>query len=79
MKIGLLLQPLCAFGSYPTNNRRVMVGILLTIIAVFAMSRKGLARFSPLLPLLSLGFAVLLVAQGFRTAAGGGRNDLANS
>jgi len=56
-----------------------MVGFLLTVIAVFAMSRKGLARFSPLLPLLSLGFAVLLVAQGFRTAAGAGRNDLANS
>jgi hypothetical protein len=76
---GLLLLPLCAFGCYATYTRLVMVGFLLTVIAVFAMSRKGLARFSPLLPLLSLGFAVLLVAQGFRTAAGAGRNDLANS
>ena len=76
---GLLLLPLCAFGCYATYTRLVMFGFLLTIIAVFAMSRKGLARFSPLLPLLSLGCAVLLVAQGFRTAGGGGRNDLANS
>src|SRR5947199_9521871 len=43
------------------------------------MSRKGLRKFSPLLPVLSLGCAVLVVAQGIRTAGGAGRNDLANS
>ena len=75
---GLFLLPLCAFGCYVTYTRLVMVGFILTVIAVFVLSRKGLARFSPLLPLLSLGCAVLLVAQGIRTA-GAGRNDLANS
>ncbi len=76
---GLFLLPLCAFGCYATYTRLVMVGFILTIIAVFVMSRKGLAKFSPLLPVLSLGCAVLVVAQGIRTAGGAGRNDLANS
>jgi hypothetical protein len=76
---GLFLLPLCAFGCYATYTRLVMVGFILTFIAVFVMSRKGLARFSPLLPIFSLGCAVLLVAQGIRTASGAGRNDLANS
>jgi hypothetical protein len=76
---GLLLLLLCAFGCYATYTRLVMFGFILTVIAVFAMSRKSLARFSRLLPIFSLICAVLLVAQGFRTAAGAGRNDLANS
>jgi hypothetical protein len=76
---GLFLLPLCAFGCYATYTRLVMVGFILTSIAVFVMSRKGLAKFSPLLPVLSLGCAVLVVAQGIRTAGGAGRNDLANS
>jgi O-Antigen ligase len=76
---GLFLLPLCAFGCYVTYTRLVMVGFILTVIAVFAMSRKGFARFSPLLPILSLGCAVLLVAQGIRSVGGAGRNDLANS
>jgi O-Antigen ligase len=75
---GLFLLLLCAFGCYATYTRLVMVGFILTVIGVFAMSRNGLARFSPLLPVLSLGCAVLVVAQGIRTA-GAGRNDLANS
>jgi hypothetical protein len=76
---GLFLLPLCAFGCYVTYTRLVMVGFILTVIAAFAISRKGLARFSPLLPVLSLGCALLVVAQGIRTAGGSGRNDLANS
>jgi O-Antigen ligase len=76
---GLFLLPLCAFGCYATYTRLVMFGFILATIAVFLMSRKGLARFSLLLPILSLGCAVLLIAQGIRTAGGAGRNDLANS
>jgi hypothetical protein len=76
---GLFLLPLCAFGCYVTYTRLVMVGFILTVVAVFTMSRRGLARFSPLLPSLSLFCAVLLVAQGIRTLGGAGRNDLANS
>ena len=78
-KFGLILLPLCAFGCYATYTRLVMFGFILTVIAVFAMSRKGLARFSLLLPVFSLGCAVLLVAQGIRTAGGAGRSDIANS
>ena len=76
---GFFLLPLCAFGCYATYTRLVMVGFILTLINVLVMSRKGLARFSALLPILSLGCALLLVAQGIRTAGGAGRNDLANS
>jgi hypothetical protein len=76
---GLFLLSLCAFGCYATYTRLVMFGFILTTIAVFAMSRKGLAKFSSLLPIFSLGCAMLLIAQGIRTAGGAGRNDLANS
>ena len=78
-KFGLFLLPLCAFGCYATYTRLVMFGFILATITVFAMSRKGLARFSLLLPIFSLGCAVLVIAQGIRTAGGAGRNDLANS
>lgn len=76
---GLFLLPLCAFGCYATYTRLVIFGFLLTVVAVFMMSRKKLARFSLFLPIFSLGCAVLLVAQGIRSAGGAGRNDLANS
>ena len=75
---GFFLLSLCAFGCYATYTRLVMFGFILTVIAVFARSRKGLARFSLLFPVFSLGCAVLLVAQGLR-AGGPGRSDLASS
>jgi O-Antigen ligase len=76
-RFGLFLLSLCAFGCYATYTRLVMFGFILTVIAVFARSKKGLARFSLLFPIFSLGCAVLLIAQGLRTE-GAGRNDLAS-
>jgi hypothetical protein len=78
-KLGLFLLPLCAFGCYATYTRLVMFGFVLTVLAVFVMSRKRLAKFSLLLPFFSLGCAVLLVAQGIRSVGGSGRSNLANS
>jgi hypothetical protein len=75
---GLCLVTLCAFGCYATYTRLVMIGFVVCAVAVFVMSKKGLARFSPLLPVFSLSCAVLLIALGLQTAGGAGRNDLAN-
>ncbi len=77
-KFGLFLLPLCAFGCYATYTRLAMVGFVLTVIAVLSYPKK-LMRFSLLLPIFSLCCAVLIVAQGIRTAGGAGRKDLANS
>jgi hypothetical protein len=77
-KFGCVLFPLCAFGCYATYTRLAMVGFIVSSLAVVVMSKKGLVRFSLLLPVLSLCFAVLIVVQGLRTAGGAGRKDLAN-
>jgi hypothetical protein len=75
---GLVLFPLCAFGCYATYTRLAMVGFVVSAFAVVVISKKGLARFSLLLPIFSLCCALLIVAQGLRTAGGAGRQDLAN-
>jgi hypothetical protein len=76
---GLLLLSLCAFGCYATYTRLTIVGFLLSVIAVFIMSRKRLARLGKLLPIFSLCCALLVIVQGLRTPGGAGRNDLANT
>jgi hypothetical protein len=76
--IGIILLPLCAFGCYVTYTRLVIVGFIVTLIAVFVLSRRGLSRLSPLLPLFSLLCGLLLIFQGLRTAGGAARTDLAN-
>jgi hypothetical protein len=76
--IGLCLLTLSAFGCYATYTRLVMIGFIVCAIAVFVMSKKGLARFSPLLPIFSLSCAVLIIVQGLQTSGGAGRTDLAN-
>jgi hypothetical protein len=75
----LFLLLLCAFGCYATYTRLVMFGLILSATAVFALSTKGLAKFSKLLPIFSVCCAVLIIAQGLRTPGGTGRNDLASS
>jgi hypothetical protein len=75
---GLVFFSLCAFGCYATYTRLAMVGFIVTAVAVVVMSKKGLARFSLLLPIFSLCCAVLLIVQGLRTVGGAGRRDLAN-
>jgi hypothetical protein len=75
---GLVLLLLCAFGCYATYTRLAMVGFVVSAIAVFVLSHKGLARFSKLLPLFSLCCSVLIVVQALGTVGGAGRKDLAN-
>jgi hypothetical protein len=77
-RLGIVFMSLCAFGCYATYTRLAMVGFIVSSVAVFVMCRKGLVRFSKLLPIFSLLCAVLIVAQGLRTSGGAGRNDLAN-
>ncbi len=77
-KFGLVLFPLCAFGCYATYTRLAMVGFVVSSFAVVVISKKGLMRFSSLLPIFSLCCAILIVVQGLRMAGGGGRKDLAN-
>jgi hypothetical protein len=77
-RLGLFLLPLCAFGCYATYTRLVMFSFVLSSLAVFAMSRSGLARLSRLFPVFALCCAVLIVVQGLRTSVGAERN-LANS
>jgi hypothetical protein len=77
-RIGLFLLLLCAFGCYATYTRLVMIGFIVCVLAVFVISRKPLAVFSRLLPILSLACAVLIVVQGLRTSGGAARTDLAN-
>ena len=77
-RIGLFLLLLCAFGCYATYTRLVMIGFIVCVLAVFVLSRKGPARFSRLLPILSLCCGVLIVVQGLRTSGGAARTDLAN-
>ena len=77
-RLGFTLFPMCAFGCYVTYTRLAMVGFVVTVFAVFVISRKGLVRLRQLLPLLSLACALLVICQGLRTAGGAGRTDLAN-
>jgi hypothetical protein len=77
-KFGLVLFSLCAFGCYATYTRLAMVGFVVSSLAVVVISKKGLMRFSLLLPIFSLCCAVLIVVQGLRTVGGAGRKDLAN-
>jgi hypothetical protein len=78
-KAGLILFLLCAFGCYATYTRLAMVGFVVSCFSVVVLSKKGLMKFSLLLPLLSLFCALLIVVQGLRTAGGAGRKDLANA
>ncbi len=77
-KFGLGLFLLCAFGCYATYTRLAMVGFVVTSFAVVVICKKGLMRFSLLLPIFSLCCGVLIVVQALRTVGGAGRNDLAN-
>jgi hypothetical protein len=76
---GVLLLPLCAFGCYATYTRLTMIGFILSVIAVFIMSNRRLARFSTLLPIFSLCCALLVIVEGLHTSGNAGRDDLANS
>ena len=49
-KFGLVLFLLCAFGCYATYTRLAMVGFVVSSIAVVVISKKGLMKFSLLLP-----------------------------
>lgn len=75
---GFTLLLLCAFGCYATYTRLAMVGLIVSIAAVFVLVRKPFSTLSKLLPVLSLGCAVLIVAQALGTTGGAGRKDLAN-
>lgn len=77
-RLGFLLFTLCAFGCYVTYTRLAMVGFVVTVISVFIISNKGFAGIRKLLPLFSLGCALLLIFQGLQTAGGAARTDLAN-
>ena len=69
---GLFLLPLCAFGCYATYTRLVMFGFILATITVFLMSRKGLARFSLLLPIFVIGLCRVTHRAGDQNRGGCG-------
>jgi hypothetical protein len=75
---GMFLLLLCAFGCYATYTRLAMVGFLVTVFSAFIISRKGFGGVRKLLPLVSLGCALLLIAQALHTAGGASRTDLAS-
>lgn len=78
-RIGFILLPLCAFGCYVTYTRLAIVGFIVTFIAVFVLSRRGLSRLSLLLPLFSLLCALLIIFEGLRTEGGAARTDLVSA
>jgi hypothetical protein len=78
-RIGFILLPLCAFGCYVTYTRLAIVGFIVTFIAVFVLSRRGLSRLSLLLPLFSLLCGILIIIQGLRTEGGAARTDLVSA
>jgi hypothetical protein len=78
-RIGFILLPLCAFGCYVTYTRLAIVGFIVTFIAVFVLSRRGLSKLSLLLPVFSLLCALLIIIQGLRTEGGAARTDLVSA
>lgn len=76
--IGLTLLSLCAFGCYATYTRLAMVGLIAGVAAVLVLTRRPFSTLSKLLPVLSLGCAVLIVAQALETSGGAGGKGLAN-
>jgi hypothetical protein len=76
---GLILLPLCGFGCYATYTRMVMIGFMLSVIAVAVISSVIHSRLGKLLPIFTFACAVLVVTQGLHTSGGAGRDDLANS
>lgn len=77
-RLGISLLLLCAFGCYATYTRLAMVGFLVTVFCTFIISRKGFGGVRKLLPLVSLGCALLLIGQALHTAGGASRTDLAS-
>jgi len=77
-RLGISLLLLCAFGCYATYTRLAMVGFLVTVFCTFIISRKGFGGVRKLLPMVSLGCALLLIGQALHTAGGASRTDLAS-
>jgi hypothetical protein len=55
-----------------------MVGFLVTVFCSFIIARKGFGGVRKLLPLVSLGCALLLIGQALHTVGGASRTDLAS-